>query len=218
MRTTRRLLPLVLLSALLLPACTASLSRTENVRASLSQLLASDQDRTCTLSVYKDGVRSDVTVRVQHGRTRLRADVITTITVEGSGTQTITATLLRDGHTAYVWNPERPGGLKVSAYAGGSVFGSQRGDTVFDLEDGAAQDFICSNGSVRDDVFTPPADRQFTDVDASIDAMLEDDGESGAFPDAPEGERQLNRAKACAVCRRMEESDGKRICLLTLRC
>ena len=210
MHNSLRALPVIALSALIVVACDATpapgtgTGANVNVEAegkmtmSIKDLLKLGKNYTCTFAeVDENGIRTDGTMYVQ-GETNFRADFTMT---EQNGTKTDMHMLMAND-TSYMWSADEPQGMMMRLDPeDDSLFGNseESDDTV--VEDDEPLELDCRKWSPSRSMFTPPADREFIDFQAQLDAMM-----------------RQNAGSQCELCDQMPNETEQAECRKAMNC
>lgn len=149
----------------------------------ITELLASGSDLTCTFNQVESGATVNGVVYMADRGQRLRGDFVMT---QADGTAT-NAHLIRDGGFNYTWFDEMTEGYKVPVTKDADVRVGDEQPTDF-LDDSIK--YSCERWLVQSNMFTLPTDRQFVDISENIQQIQA-------------GEDQLQQAQ-CAACEQLE--------------
>lgn len=211
-----RTLPVALLSFSLLAACQQSTTvdvtaEKESLDLTFDELKVVGKNLECTFEhTDEDSTHVMGKVYVTSGGMQLRG----TFDVTESGGETYTADMLHVDGTSYVWSSQEPEGFLMHP-EDGSLFGAE-GQAALNKEETFG--FSCVPWSVDESVFDVPQDREFIDIQAEMDVMMQGINESVGERINGDGSLKDLELLQCAICDEIPEEDGKAQCKLALGC
>lgn len=175
---------------------------------SMKELVAANKTQTCTFSASAESGSNEGKVYMAGGK--MRADS----TASYSG-KIMGAHMINDGKYMYSWTDDQKTGAKMPVTAMENMqdhMNTPKGtmETKNALDENAKYSYKCSNWSVDESVFTPPADINFIDPTEMMKGMNMPNSGAGAS-----GQMSAN-ASACAACDQAGESKAQ--CLAALHC
>lgn len=180
----------------------------QSMSLSFVDLMRLGEDYTCTFTDAEGSSRTDGTVYVAGNGTRLRGD----FTVRQSNGETMDASVIRDGTTNYVWTSEAEQGFRMQVDEdAATLFGDTEASEQSGIKDGEPVDFRCTRWTPDEAMFTPPADREFVDFSAQMDAMME----AAAGMQVQGGDV---KAAQCAACAQIPDAGAQQQCRTALGC
>lgn len=179
--------------------------------SSLRSLLSRGQDMKCTFSVSDDNIDSTGTSYISGGK--MRSDFAST--VKKPVAATVRGSMIVDGEYSYSWAADTKQGAKIkmaSMDAAQSQMSNQQSSSL-DLDQNMNYD--CDDWDADADVFSPPADIDFMEMDFSkmMQAMPSVSGNGSAA-----GSVNSDAGNACAICDSLPDATAKSQCKASLNC
>jgi len=211
-----RTFSIALLSFSLLAACQQSTTvdvtaETESLDVTFDELKVVGKNLECSFEhTDEDNTHVMGKVYVTSDSANLRG----TFDVTESGGETYTAEMLHVNGTSYVWSSQEPEGFLIYP-EDGSLFGAE-GQAALNKEE--AFEFSCAPWTVDPATFDVPQDREFIDIQAEMDLMMQGINESVGERINGDGSVKDLELMQCAICDEIPEEDGKAQCKLALGC
>lgn len=170
---------------------------------SIKELLSLGRDMQCTFESTGQGYESSGKVYVANNGNKVRADFELT-NEEGEIT---TSSMIQDGTMGYFWTSEMAQGYKMTIDPNDSIFDYEGSENNYSNSSPAMVDpnddfdYDCQAWREDSSVFSAPANVEFIDISAQMEAVLED----------------IDTESMCSACNNLT-GDAKTMCMQSLGC